>query len=209
MRLLKVNVNTQGEEIQRYFVNGRVAPVDMVDGVMTGIKYWLRVCGMPEDIEDTPHRFMAALAEMTSGYQIDPKSYLEVQFEVPHKELVLVRDIEFVSVCEHHLLPFFGTAHVAYVPNEAITGLSKIPRMVEGYAKRFQVQERLTTQIAEAMQETLDPQGVMVVIDATHTCMSCRGVRSIRAVTTTSAVRGCFKYESDARAEVLSLIRGK
>lgn len=148
-----------------------------------------------------------ALSEMTSGYLGDPKDYLETLFDENHKELVLVKDIEFSSLCEHHLFPFFGVAHVAYIPKGLITGLSKLARMVHGYARRFQVQERLTTQIAEAIESVLEPQGTMVILEAVHTCMACRGVRATSSKTVTSAVRGCFAIEDSARAEVLQLIR--
>jgi len=160
-----------------------------------------------EGVQDTPLRVLASFLELTEGYREDPKLHLEKTFDVDHQELVLVKDVEFQSMCEHHLLPFFGVAHVAYIPKNKITGLSKIARMVDGYSKRFQVQERLTGQIADALMEVLDAQGAMVVIEAKHLCMCGRGVKKSSASTVTSSVRGVFAQEPETRAEFLSLIR--
>lgn len=181
-----------------------------VENVMQGITGLIHLCGDNPDrdgLKDTPFRVTKAFLEYTEGYREDPRDHLEKQFDVDSQELVLVRDIEFHSMCEHHFAPFYGVAHVGYVPNEKITGLSKIARMVEGYAKRFQVQERLTAEIANAMVEVLEPKGVMVVIEAKHMCMCGRGIRKSGASTTTSAVRGVFQNEDSARAEFLSLIK--
>ncbi|GAB7386712.1 GTP cyclohydrolase I FolE [Bacillaceae bacterium] len=178
--------------------------------VTDAIKELIRLCGDDPErdgLQETPYRVLNAFLEYTEGYQEDPKVHLEKTFAVDHQELVLVKDIEFYSLCEHHLAPFFGKAHVGYIPNEKITGLSKIARLVEGYARRFQVQERLTTQIAEAIEEVLQPQGTMVVIEAKHMCMCGRGIRKGSAVTTTSSVRGIFAEKADARAEFLSLLQ--
>ena len=178
--------------------------------VMDGIRDLLHLCGDDPDrdgLKETPFRVVKAFLEYTEGYRIEPESHLEKTFDVNCKELVLVRDIEFHSMCEHHLAPFFGVAHVGYIPNEHITGLSKIARMVEGFARRFQVQERLTAQIADAMEKVLQPKGVMVVVEAKHMCMCGRGIRKPGSVTTTSAVRGVHLHEPDARAEFLSLLR--
>ena len=183
---------------------------DQADRIMKGIKDLIQLCGDDpnrDGLQETPYRVLKAFLEYTEGYREDPKSHLEKTFDVDHQELILVKEIEFHSVCEHHFAPFFGVAHVGYIPNEKITGLSKIARMVEGYAKRFQVQERLTSQIAQAMEEILEPKGTMVVIEAKHMCMCGRGIKKSSAATTTSSVRGIFAEKSDARAEFLSLLQ--
>ena len=146
-------------------------------------------------------------AEVFSGLREDPAHHLEVQFEADHDEMVMVRDIPFYSMCEHHLLPFVGMAHVAYVPGEngKITGLSKLARLVDAYARRPQVQERLTSQVADKLVEVLEPRGALVVIEAEHQCMSIRGVQKPGSLTITSAVRGLFLSEA-TRAEALRLI---
>jgi GTP cyclohydrolase I len=175
-----------------------------------GVEALIELCGDDpnrDGLQETPLRVLKAFLEYTEGYREDPRIHLEKTFNVDHQELVLVKDIEFHSVCEHHFAPFFGVAHVGYIPNEKITGLSKIARMVEGYAKRFQVQERLTTQIAMAIEEILKPKGTMVVIEAKHMCMCGRGVKKSSASTTTSSVRGTFAEKADARAEFLSLLK--
>jgi GTP cyclohydrolase I len=156
----------------------------------------------------TPARVADMYAEICSGLSQDPSSHLVVTFEADHDEMVLVRDIALYSICEHHLIPFHGRAHVAYIPGDdgRITGLSKLARLVDGYAKRPQVQERLTTQIADAMVEALAPRGAFVMIEAEHLCMSMRGVRKPGTLTVTSAVRGLFKESPATRAEVMALI---
>jgi GTP cyclohydrolase I len=157
---------------------------------------------------DTPHRVAAMYAEIFSGLHEDPARHLNVTFEAEHDEMVMVRDIPLFSCCEHHLVPFAGRAHVAYIPGPdgRITGLSKIARLVEGYARRPQVQERLTTQVADALMVQLEPEGVLVMIEAEHLCMSMRGVKKPGALTITSAVRGLFKTNPSTRSEALSLI---
>jgi GTP cyclohydrolase IA len=147
-------------------------------------------------------------AEITSGLRQDPTQVLEAVFEADHDEMIMVRDIPMASICEHHLIPFIGKAHVAYIPNEEgrITGLSKLARLVDGLARRPQVQERLTAQIADAMVERLEPQGALVVIEAEHLCMSMRGVRKPGAVTVTSAVRGSFRDSMSTRLEAMNLL---
>lgn len=178
--------------------------------IMESIKELIELCGddpQRDGLQETPYRVLKAFLEYTEGYREDPGHHLEKTFEVDHQELVLVKDIEFHSVCEHHFAPFFGVAHVGYIPNERITGLSKIARTVEGYAKRFQVQERLTTQIASAIEEVLKPKGTMVVVEAKHMCMCGRGIKKSSASTTTSSVRGIFSTKQDARAEFLSLLK--
>lgn len=160
-----------------------------------------------EGLLRTPERVANMYAEVFAGLREDPEHHLEVQFEAEHDEMVMVRDIPFYSMCEHHLLPFVGKAHVAYVPGEAgkITGLSKLARLVEAYARRPQVQERLTSQVADKLMEVLDPRGALVVVEAEHHCMSMRGVRKPGSLTITSAVRGIFLSDA-TRAEALQLI---
>ena len=160
-------------------------------------------------IVETPARVAKALKEATEGLRTDPAEVLEKTFPENHTELVLVRDIPIYSMCEHHLLPFFGHAHVGYIPGERgqVTGLSKIARLVDGYAKRPQVQERLTTQIADAIVDRLDAQAVGVVLECEHMCMTMRGIRTPGSKTTTSAMRGGFKTSAASRAEFLTLIR--
>jgi GTP cyclohydrolase I len=177
--------------------------------ISESLKELIKLCGDDpnrEGLEETPFRVIKAFLEYTEGQRTDPREHLHKTFAVEHKELVLVKDIEFHSMCEHHFAPFFGVAHVGYIPSEKITGLSKIARTVDGYARRFQVQERLTNQIAEAIEEVLKPEGTMVVIEAKHMCMCGRGIRKSSAATTTSAVRGVFANKPDARAEFLSLL---
>lgn len=159
-----------------------------------------------DGLQETPFRFIKALAEHTTGYREDPAQHLTKTFDVDHNDIVLVKDIPFNSLCEHHLAPFVGKVHIAYIPSDKITGLSKFGRTVEGYAKRLQVQERLTQQIADTIQETLNPQAVAVIIEAEHTCMSGRGIKKHGATTVTSTMRGLFKENATARGEVLSLL---
>ena len=156
----------------------------------------------------TPARIAHMYEEIFAGIHEDPAHHLTVTFEANHDEMVMVRDIAVTSVCEHHLVPFAGRAHVAYIPGAdgRITGLSKIARLVDGFAKRPQVQERLTTQIADALVEVLDPAGVLVMIEAEHFCMSMRGVKKPGSLTITSAVRGLFKTNAATRSEAMSLI---
>lgn len=160
-----------------------------------------------DGLQETPFRFVKALAEHTVGYREDPKLHLEKTFDVDHQDLVLVKDIPFNSLCEHHLAPFVGKVHIAYIPSDKITGLSKFGRVVEGYAKRLQVQERLTQEIADAIQEVLNPQAVAVIVEAAHTCMSGRGIKKHGATTVTSTMRGLFKENASVRAELLQLIK--
>jgi len=157
---------------------------------------------------DTPARVARAYAEQFSGLAQRPEDVLSTVFDADHDELILVRDIEVYSTCEHHLVPFFGTAHVAYIPNEKgqITGLSKLARLVDVYARRPQVQERMTSQIADALMRVLEPRGALVVIEAEHLCMSMRGVRKPGAKTVTSAVRGIIRDSARTRAEAMSLL---
>ena len=162
-----------------------------------------------EGLLETPSRVARACTEIFAGMQEDPSSHLTKQFhEADHEEMVIVRDIPFTSMCEHHLLPFTGRAHVAYIPRKGrITGLSKLARCVEGYARRPQVQERMTSQIADAIMATLKPLGALVVVEAEHMCMTARGIKKPGSLTVTSAVRGSFKEDEKTRAEALSPFR--
>ncbi len=158
----------------------------------------------------TPARVARMYAEIFSGLHEEPDHHLNVTFEAGHDEMVMVRDIPIYSMCEHHLIPWVGQAHVAYIPNDdgRITGLSKMARLVEGYSRRPQVQERLTTQVADAVERVLQPRGVLVVVEAEHLCMSMRGVRKPGTTTVTSAVRGLFRCNEATRAEAMSFIHG-
>jgi GTP cyclohydrolase IA len=164
-----------------------------------------------DGLRETPARVARALSEQLAGLNQEPADVLTTVFDADHEEMVLVRDIEMFSICEHHLVPFFGRAHVGYIPNEKgqITGLSKLARLVDVYARRPQVQERMTSQIADAMVETLEPRGVIVIIEAEHLCMSMRGVRKPGAKTVTSAVRGSFLSSETTRLEAMSLLTGR
>jgi GTP cyclohydrolase I len=159
----------------------------------------------------TPARVARMYAEVFAGLHADPADHLAVTFEADHDEIVMVRDIPFYSLCEHHLVPFIGRAHVAYIPNEdgRITGLSKLARLVEGFSQRPQVQERLTTEIADALMDRLEPQGALVVMEAEHLCMSMRGVRKPGTITVTSQVRGLFRTNPATRAEAMQFIHGR
>lgn len=181
----------------------------LVDQAFMGLTSLITLCGddpTRDGLQESPFRVIKAFAEYTEGYREDPKVHLEKTFDVDHNELVLVKGIEFHSMCEHHFAPFYGVAHIGYIPNKKITGLSKLARVTDGFAKRFQVQERLTNEIADAIVEVLDPLGVMVVVEAKHMCMCGRGVKKSGASTSTSAVRGAFKHEPEARAEFLALM---
>lgn len=172
--------------------------------------------GIGEDIEreglkETPARVARMYEEIFCGFNQDPSKIIRVTFAENHDEMVLVKDIPLYSVCEHHLLPFLGKAHVAYVPgkNGQITGISKLARVVDVVARRPQVQERLTTTVADTLVEALDPRGVLVVVEAEHLCMSMRGIQKPGSITVTSAVRGIFRTSVASRAEALTLIRGE
>ncbi len=160
---------------------------------------------------DTPRRVAAMYEELFEGLESDPSEHLMVTFEEEHDEMVMVRDIPFTSLCEHHLVPFMGKAHVAYIPGAdgRITGLSKLARLVDGYARRLQVQERMTAQVADAIDRVLEPRGALVVIEAEHLCMSMRGVKKPGSQTVTSAVRGIFRTDSITRNEALQFIQGR
>ena len=183
------------------------------EGVRRAIRDLLVAVGEDPDrdgLRETPARMARAYAEMFAGLAENPADHLQAVFDIGHQELVLVKDIPLYSMCEHHLLPFHGVAHVGYIPGEdgRVTGLSKLARLVEGYARRPQVQERLTSQVADALVEALHPRGAIVVIEAEHLCMSMRGIRKPGSRTLTSAVRGNM-HTTATRAEVMALIAGR
>ena len=185
-------------------------PMDL-DRIERAVREILAAIGDDPDrdgLARTPRRVAEMYAEVFGGLHEDPARHLVVTFDADHDEMVLVRDIPIYSLCEHHLVPFHGRAHVAYIPGAdgRITGLSKLARLVDGFAKRPQVQERLTTQVADALMEALEPRGALVMVEAEHMCMSMRGVRKPGAFTVTSAVRGIFKENAATRAEVMSLL---
>ena len=161
-----------------------------------------------EGLLKTPNRVARAYGELMAGLKIDPRAHLKTVFHERYDEVVLLRDIPFHSLCEHHLLPFTGRAHVAYLPDGKVVGLSKLARLVEGYARRPQVQERLTTQIADALMEELNPMGAACVVEAVHTCMTIRGAKKHGSTMVTSALRGIFKENPASRSEILSLMHG-
>ena len=162
-----------------------------------------------EGLVKTPERASKAMKFLTEGYEMDPKQILQsAMFKEDYNEMVIVKDIELYSLCEHHMLPFFGKAHIAYIPSGHIVGLSKVPRVVDVFSRRLQVQERLTEQILDCINDTLQPEGVAVVIEASHMCMMMRGVQKQNSTTTTSGFRGSFK-ETDTRNEFLKLITSK
>ncbi len=184
---------------------------EVTDAIAASVEATLRQIGEDpkrEGLVKTPHRVGEALQFLCKGYNEDPEAILRsALFEEDYKQMVVVKDIDFYSLCEHHMLPFFGKVHVAYIPNGRITGLSKIARVVDVYARRLQVQERLTTQIKDCIQNTLNPLGVMVVIEAEHLCMQMRGVQKQHAMTVTSDFTGAFNQEK-TREEFLKLIKG-
>lgn len=184
------------------------------DKIRVAVRMLLEAIGEDPDREglrDTPERIAREYDEIYAGLLIDPGDVVSVVFEEGHDEIVMMRDIAFHSNCEHHLLPWFGRAHVAYLPNNsgAITGLSKLARLVDVCAKRPGVQERMTTMIADTLEDRLDPRGVMVVVEARHLCMEMRGIRKPGAETVTSAVRGAFRDDARTRAEALALLNGR
>ena len=161
-----------------------------------------------EGLLRTPERVHKAFEFLTKGYSEDPEAMLKkALFTVSYDEMVIVKDVEMFSLCEHHMLPFFGKVHVAYIPNGKVIGLSKIPRLIEMFSRRLQIQERLTTQIAETIQKVIQPQGVGVVVEARHLCMMMRGVEKQHSAAVTSSMLGCFRDEQETRQEFLSLIR--
>nr|WP_241966134.1 GTP cyclohydrolase I FolE [Staphylococcus hominis] len=209
---MNVEYNLSDEQYNKILKHNVNASRSDVKEVMTGIENLITLAGDDvnrDGLRETPFRVVKAYMEYTEGYRENPNEHLRKTFDVDHNELVIVRDIEFNSLCEHHFAPFYGRVHIGYIPNEKVTGLSKFGRMVDGYAKRFQVQEHLTTQIADVINDELDPLAVMVVIEARHMCMCGRGIRKGTSSTTTSAVRGQFKESAQLRNEFLSLINSK
>ncbi len=189
-----------------------LAPVDL-PRIEAAVREILLAIGEDPDregLQTTPSRVARMYAETMAGLDEDPATHLETVFDAGHDEMIMVRDVPFASTCEHHLVPFIGVAHVAYIPGPdgLITGLSKIARLVDGYARRPQVQERLTTQVADALGDALKPTGVLVVLEAEHLCMSIRGVNKPGSLTVTSAVRGHFRDDARARAEAMGFITG-
>lgn len=158
-------------------------------------------------LKDTPRRVVAALQEMTSGYAESPAKHLEVVFDQKFDSIVVLKDTPFISLCEHHLLPFEGKVHIAYLPKNKVVGLSKLARVTDVFAKRLQLQERMTIQIAQTIDECLDPRGVFVIAEATHSCMTCRGPKKTGSVMLTSAVLGVFRDSGDIRSEAMRLMR--
>ncbi len=189
--------------------NFNIDTVSITDEIKTNYEEILQLLGEDnkrEGLLKTPERAAKAMKFLTKGYEMDPKQILQsAMFEESYSEMVIVKDIELYSLCEHHLLPFFGKVHIAYIPNGHIVGLSKLPRVVDVFARRLQVQERLTEQILDCINDTLNPLGVAVVIEASHMCMMMRGVQKQNSTTTTSGFRGAFK-ETDTRNEFLNLI---
>ncbi len=185
-------------------------PEEKVRKLMSHYKEILSLLGEDpgrEGLSKTPERVAKAMLTLTRGYDVDPKKILsEAKFKEKYSQMVVVKDIDFFSMCEHHILPFYGKAHVAYIPNGYITGLSKIARVVDIFSHRLQVQERMTLQIKECIQETLNPLGVMVVVEAKHMCMQMRGVEKQNAITTTSDFTGAFN-QAKTRQEFMNLIR--
>lgn len=185
-------------------------PVD-TDRIAAAVREILFAVGEDPDREGlrrTPERVADAYSELFSGLREDPRRHLDVTFDEHHHEMVVLRDIPFASVCEHHLLPFTGRAHIGYIPQGRVVGLSKLARLVEGYARRPQVQERLTSEIADAIMETLRPDGCGVVIESVHTCMTVRGVRKAGATMVTSAMRDGFRRRPETREEFFAIVRG-
>ncbi len=201
---------TDAEDL-RPLIDGVHAPEVDQPRIAAAVREILEAIGEDADrdgLHDTPARVARMYAEICAGLHQNPATHLATQFEAGHDEMVMVRDIPLYSLCEHHLIPFLGTANVAYIPNRSgnVTGLSKIARLVDGFAKRPQVQERLTRQIADALEESLEPRGVLVVIEAEHLCMSMRGVRKPGSSTVTSSVTGIFRENVATRAEAMRFL---
>lgn len=186
---------------------GAAQPQAVLEGAVRQILEAIGEDPERQGLQRTPLRVAKAYAELTSGYSTDPEALInQAVFDVDYDEMVLVKDIDFFSLCEHHMLPFYGKAHVAYIPDGKVIGLSKIPRIVEMFARRLQVQERMTQQIADFLQETLQPQGVAVVVEGQHMCAAMRGVKKANARMTTSAMLGSFKHNPQTRGEFLDHI---
>lgn len=199
------------DSLEKNYTREDIYNQERIEELMGHYREILRLLGEDPEREGlikTPERVAKAMSFITKGYGQDPIAILRsAMFKEEYQQMVLVKDIELFSVCEHHMLPFIGKAHVAYIPNGHITGLSKIARVVECFARRLQVQERLTVQIRDSIQEALNPLGVAVVIEASHTCMQMRGVEKQRSITTTSAFTGCFLSDPRTRDEFMQLIK--
>lgn len=193
------------------FEKGALLDASCKQVIADGVSSMLKTIGDDVDTQgtaDTPKRVANMYDELLEGYSIDPVKLLNgAMFEVEYDEMVVVKDIDFYSLCEHHMLPFYGKAHVGYLPNEKVIGLSKIPRLVEMYARRLQVQERMTQQIASTLEDLIGPAGIGVVVEAQHLCAAMRGVRKPNTTMTTSAVRGLFKKNASTREEFFSHVR--
>jgi GTP cyclohydrolase I len=208
-------MNIEIEKLEKNFqitpsVNGKVAKKrkDNLEGAVFDILKNIGEDPEREGLLRTPDRVARMYGELTAGYYVDPvKMINDALFTVDYDEMVVVKDIEFYSLCEHHMLPFLGKAHVAYIPDGKVVGLSKIPRIVEMFARRLQVQERMTVQIAEFIEEVLKPQGVAVLVEGVHMCMVMRGIKKANASMSTSAMRGCFKTSQKTRAEFMDIIK--
>lgn len=207
---------TQIKKLENFLVDNPVYQNNPAQGdadiaqIMDALQVLMRLCGddpTRDGLTETPYRVVKKFLEYSQGYHEDPKKHLEKTFAVEHNDLVIVKDIEFDSVCEHHFAPIYGKVHVGYIPNDKVTGLSKIGRLVEGYATRFQVQERLTDQIANAMDEVLKPKGVIVIVEAKHMCMCGRGIKKKDSSTTTVAHRGLYENDFARRQEFRDLIK--
>ena len=187
---------------------GQPVDLDRIEAAVAEILVALGEDPSRDGLQETPARVARMYAEVCSGLHEDPADYLIRTFDLEHDEMVMVRDLPVYSLCEHHLLPFFGVAHVAYIPQKGgmITGLSKLARLVDSFSRRLQIQERLTSQVVGAIQRTLEPQGTLVVVEAEHLCMSMRGVQKPGAVTVTSAVHGVFRDEVSTRLEAMRFI---
>jgi GTP cyclohydrolase I len=195
------------EELTLNELDGTESSVSIADH-MRGILQSIGEDANRDGLRRTPERFEKAFRFLTSGYQQDPEKLLNgAMFSVTYDEMVVVKDIEFYSLCEHHMLPFFGRCHVAYIPNKKVVGLSKVARLVNMYARRLQIQERLTSQIAQTISDQLNPQGVGVIVEARHLCMVMRGVEKQRSEAVTSAMLGVFRENKQTRDEFLSLVR--
>ncbi len=198
-----------GIVILQYYINRYITHMENKEKFEHSVKNMLEIIGEDpnrEGLIKTPQRVFKAFEFMTKGYKQDPKVILnEALFESSNDEMVLIKDIEFYSMCEHHLLPIIGRAHVAYIPDGKVVGLSKIPRMVEVFARRLQIQEQMTEQIADAIKDVINPKGVGVVIQARHMCMEMRGVEKVNSITTTSALRGMFRKKK-TRSEFLNFV---
>jgi GTP cyclohydrolase IA len=201
------------EDRRRAVVNGRVAVQAPDSGrIERAVRELIEAVGENperEGLRDTPARIARMYGEIFAGLYMDPADYLRTQFDEGHDEMVILRDIPFYSVCEHHLVPFHGVAHVGYIPDGKVVGLSKLARVVDGFAKRPQLQERLTAQIADAIMQALNPDGVAVVVECEHLCLTMRGIKKAGSTMVTSAVRGLFERSAVTRQEFFSLVKGR